>query len=206
MSIRNFLVPLLLAVVVGSGAVPAVARAQQKIAYVDLQRALNEVEEGKAAKAGLKREFDQKQKLLDERKTEFDKLRGDVEKQSAVMSDEARREKQADLERRGMELQGFFVQLQKELSDREREATRGIFEKMHGLVKEIADAEGVAVVVTAEALIYAQPSLDLTNELVRKYNARFKAGAPAAKSAPTSAKGGAHAKEAAAEKKKKESK
>ena len=91
MSIRNFLVPLLLAVVVGSGAVPAVARAQQKIAYVDLQRALNEVEEGKAAKAALKKEFDSKQKALDERKTEFDRLRTDFEKQAAVMSEEARR-------------------------------------------------------------------------------------------------------------------
>jgi outer membrane protein len=203
MSIRNFLVPVALAVVAGAGALPTTARAQQKIAYVDLQRALNEVEEGKAAKAGLKREFDQKQKLLDERKTEFDKLRGEMEKQSAVMSDEARREKQADLERRGAELQGFFVQLQKELSDREREATRGIFEKMHGLVKEIADAEGVAVVIASEALIYAQPSLDLTNELVRKYNGRFKPGAaapPKSAAAPAKGAGGGDKKQPAPKK------
>ncbi len=156
---------------------PVVARAEQKIAYVDLQRALNEIDEGKVAKAALKREFDQKQKLLDDRKAEFDKLRADFEKQSVVMSDEARKAKQADVERKGVELQGLFVQMQKELSDREREATRGIFERMHGLVREIADSEGVSMVVTAEALVYATPSLDLTNELVRKYNARFKPGA-----------------------------
>ncbi len=161
-------------------AVPAHARAEQKIAYVDLQRALNEIEEGKAAKANLKREFDQKQKLLDGKKAEFDRLRTDFEKQSMVMSEQARKEKQGELERKGGELQGFFVQLQKELSEREREATRGIFEKMHALVREIADAEGVSMVVQAEALVYATPSLDITNELVRKYNARHKGGAAAA--------------------------
>ena len=76
--------------------------------------------------------------------------------------------------------------MQKELSDREREMTRGIFEKMSGLVREIADAEGVGVVLQAEALVFATPSLDLTNELVRKYNARFKgpAAAPAADRKP----------------------
>ena len=158
---------------------PAPAGAEQKIAYVDLQRALTEVDEGKAARAALKEEFDQKQKMLDDRKSEFEKLRGDFEKQSGLMSDDARKEKQGEIERKGNELQGFFMQQQKELSDRERELTRGIFEKMSGIVHEIADAEGVSLVVQAEALVYAAPSLDLTNELVRKYNARYKGTAPA---------------------------
>ncbi len=175
-------------------ATPAFAHAQQKVAYVDLQRALNEIEEGKAAKASLKREFDQKQKMLDDKKSEFERLRGDFEKQSVVMSDQARKERQGELEKKGLELQSLFVQLQKELSEREREATRGIFDKMHAIVREIADQEGVALVVQAEALVYAQPSLDITNELVRKYNARHKAGAAkkvegAAKATPAKKEG-----------------
>ena len=174
---------------------PAHARAEQKIAYVDLQRALNEIEEGKSAKANLKREFDQKQKMLDDKKSEFDRLRADFEKQSMVMSEQARKDKQSELEKKGGELQGFFVQLQKELSEREREATRGIFDKMHAIVREIADAEGVSMVVQAEALVYATPSLDITNELVRKYNARHKAGGTS--SAKTS---GAAEKKASAKK------
>src|SRR5512138_2966308 len=107
--------------------VPAVAHAEQKIGVVDLQRALNEVEEGKAAKALLKKDFDEKQKQLDGRKTEFDKLQADFEKQAVVMSDQAKKDKAADLDRRARELQALFMQLQKDLSDREREATRGIF-------------------------------------------------------------------------------
>jgi len=170
-----------------AGAAPA--RAEQKLAYVDLQRALTEVDEGKAARAALKEEFDQKQKMLDDRKSEFEKLRGDFEKQSSLMSDDARKEKQGEIERKGNELQGFFMQQQKELSDRERELTRGIFEKMSGIVHEIADAEGVSLVVQAEALVYAAPSLDLTNELVRKYNARYK-GTAAAPAAPAAKKDG----------------
>ena len=45
--------------------------ADGKVAVVDLQRALNEVEEGASAKAALKKEFDAKQKQLDQRQTEL---------------------------------------------------------------------------------------------------------------------------------------
>lgn len=167
------------------------AAAQAKIGYVDLQRALNEVEEGKAAKALLKKDFDEKQRQLDAKKTEFEKLRGDFEKQAVVMNEQARRDKAADLDKRAMELQQIYQQLQGELMKREQEITGGIFGKMRTLVRELAEADGIAVVLEANNLVYAQPSLDLTNELIRKFNARHpstaaakpKAAAPPAKPA-----------------------
>ena len=153
---------------------PALARAEQKIGFVDLQRALNEVDEGKAAKALLKRDFDEKQKQLDVKKAEFDKLQADVEKQAVVMSDAAKKDKAAELDRRARELQGLFVQLQKDLSDRERDATKGIFDRMAVVVRDIAESDGFTIVLEKNAgVVYAPPSLDLTNELIRKYNARY---------------------------------
>jgi len=161
---------------------PATARAEQKIGYVDLQRALNEVDEGKAAKALLKKDFDEKQKQLDVKKNEFEKLQADFEKQAVVMSEQARKDKGQDLDRRARELQALFVNLQKDLSERERETTRGIFDKMSAIVREIAEADGFTIVLEkGSGIVYAPPSLELTNELIRKYNARFPAGGPAKK-------------------------
>ncbi len=178
--------PLTAALALALSLAPVTAAAEQKIGYVDLQRALNEVEQGKAAKAALKKDFEGKQKQLDGKKTEFDRLQAEFEKQAVVMSDQAKREKAQDLDRRARELQALFVNLQKELSEREQQATRGIFEKMSGLVREIAEADGFTVVLEKGAgLVYAPASLDLTNELIRKFNARFpnggKAAAPAKK-------------------------
>jgi outer membrane protein len=158
--------------------VPAAARAEQKIGYVDLQRALNEVEEGKSAKALLQRDFAEKQKQLDAKKTEFEKLQGDFEKQAVVMAEQARRDKAQDLDRRARELQALFVNLQKDLSEREREATRGIFDRMNAIVRDIAEADGFTYVLEKGAgILYAPASLELTNELIRKYNAKHPGGA-----------------------------
>lgn len=155
-----------------------VARAETKIGYVDLQRALNEIEEGKTAKAALKRDFDAKQKQLDAKKVEFDKLRQDFEKQAVVMAEQARRDKAAELDRKANDLQQFWGQLQKDLSEREREVTRGIFDKMAAIVRDIATADGFAMVLERNdsGLVFALPALDVTNELIRKYNTKFPGG------------------------------
>src|SRR5512147_174547 len=171
---RHVLLPSLLLVL---AAVPAAARAEQKIGYVDLQRALNEVEEGKTAKALLQKDFAEKQKQLDAKKAEFEKLQADFEKQSVVMAEQARKDKMADLDRRARDLQALFMNLQKDLSERERDATRGIFDRMNAIVREIAEADGFTYVLEKGAgIVYAPPSLDVTNELIRKYNAKFPGG------------------------------
>jgi outer membrane protein len=159
------------------------AAADLKIGYVDLQRAVSEVEEGKAARAQLKREFDEKQKKLDAKEAELKRLQGEFEKQAVVLSEAAKRDKAAELERKFGEAQALLRQLQQELGGRERELMGSLFDKMGQIVKEIAEAEGFTFVLekNQSGIMYAPSSLDVTNEVVRKYNARFaKKGAPAA--------------------------
>ncbi len=170
-----------------AAAAPGLAAAQTKIGYVDVQRAVQEVDEGKAAKAVLKKDFDEKQKLLDVKSEEIKKLDADFAKQAMVMSAEAKAQKGAELDRKRMEAQEFYMKVQQDLSKQENDAMRGIVDKVQILVREIGEADGLAMVVSTQALVWGQPSLDITNELIRKYNARFpvggakKADAPAAK-------------------------
>ncbi len=170
---------------------PAASRADElKLSYVDLQRALNEIEEGRSAKDQLKKEFEQKQGLLNDKQEELKRLKADLDKQSAVLSDTAKRDRQSELDQKFFQVQQLFVQLQKELSEREREMTRGIFDKMNGIIREIAEADHLTMVFekTDAGLLYAPASYDLTNELIRKYNARYKGGGAAAAAAKKPAK------------------
>ena len=70
-----------------------------KAAYVDIQRAVTEVEEGKAAKQRLQSMADQKQKGFEKEQAN---LKAEVEafqKQSPTMADEPRRTKEAELQK-----------------------------------------------------------------------------------------------------------
>jgi outer membrane protein len=65
-------------------ALPLAASAEQKIAFVDLQRVLLEVDDGKAAKGRL-------QKWLDDRQKEIDREQDALRKEKEVLDKQARR-------------------------------------------------------------------------------------------------------------------
>jgi outer membrane protein len=155
----------------GSIAAPTLARAEAKYAYVDLQRALEETEDGKKAKAKLKADFDRKQKELDDKQEELKKMKESLDKKAQIMKPEALAKEQKDFQDRFVELQATYSRLQRDLATKEQEATRGIFTKLAAVVGKIAERDHFAMVLERNAaVVWGQPSLDITNEVIRMYN------------------------------------
>jgi outer membrane protein len=161
-----------IAALVTGGLTARIAHADDsKIAYVDLQRALEETNEGKAAKSKLKADFDKKQQELDAKQEEIKKMKDDLDKKSSLMKPEALQKAQQDLQQRFLQLQETFQRLQKDLAVKEQEATRGILSKLSQVVQGVAEREHFALVLERNsAVVYGQPSLDITNEVIRLYN------------------------------------
>jgi Skp family chaperone for outer membrane proteins len=69
------------------GSTPITALAEEvKLGYVDMQRALNETEDGRKAKANLKKVFDQKQKELDEQQEELNVQKSHLHETEAAIA------------------------------------------------------------------------------------------------------------------------
>jgi outer membrane protein len=175
------LVPLLAFLTV---APPALA--DVKLAYVDLQKALGEVAEGREAKARLKAEVDRTRAEMEREQT---RLRDDklvLDKQGSMMSEEVRAQRLGEWQRRLLEITQKAERRQQELQDRERTELRKIFDKMDPIISAIAQREALTVVLekTDSGLLYAQPGLDLTPELVKTYNERHPAAARPGPAAP----------------------
>ena len=149
---------------------PAAKAVDGKIGVVDLQRALNEVEEGATAKKALKKEFDDKQKTLDAKQNELKKLKDELDAQSTMLAPDKKAERVADLQKKLLEVQQLYMQLQQDLSKREGEATQGIFQKMGVILGTMGDEQGFEAIVEKTAVPFYKPSLDVTNELIRRYN------------------------------------
>lgn len=146
------------------------------IGYVDIQRALIEVNEGKRAKDQLKGQFEIKQKELTQREEELKKLKDAIDKESVVKVDEATEKKKAEFQTKLMELQQKFMKEQKELQEAEAKLTTAITEKMRKVIGEIGEASGYTLILESSGtrMLFAKPHLDLTNEVIRKYNAKYK--------------------------------
>ena len=156
------------------GSLPVTAFAEEvKLGYVDMQRALNETEDGRKAKANLKKVFDLKQKELDEQQETLKKDIEDLNKKRTLLPAEKVREKEAELQDRMQKVQQTYMRHQQDLSAKEQEATGKIFERMSRIINKIATAENFTMVFDRQqaSVVYAKPHLDLTNDLIRRYNA-----------------------------------
>jgi len=156
-----------------------------KIGYVDMQRALNETDDGRKAKEKLKKDFDLKQKELDEQQNQLKKDMEDLEKKRTLLPADKVREKEAELRARLEKVQQTYVRHQQDLSGKEQKETQKIFERMTGIIQQIAAAENFSMIVDKSALVFAKPHLDLTNELIRRYNGGAQKAAPATPPAKT---------------------
>jgi outer membrane protein len=174
------------------GSAPALAE-DVKIGYVDLQRALNETEDGRKAKAGLKKVFDQKQKELDEQQEALKKDIEDFKKKQTLLPAEKLREKEAEFQERMQKVQQTYMRHQQDLAGKEQEATAKIFERMSKIITKMATAENFTMVIdrSQAGVIYAKPHLDLTNELIRRYNAGEGAAGASASGGGAATAGGA---------------
>ncbi|HEX3777163.1 MAG TPA: OmpH family outer membrane protein [Polyangiaceae bacterium] len=148
----------------------AQAHAQSKIAVVDTQRAIMETEDGLRAQATLKKVFDNKQRELDKKQEDLQKERDDIEKQRDVLSKSALAKRVDKWQREMMQLQGVFVDYNKELQKKQGELTQPIVQKIMGAIRRIATQDGYDLVLDKQAAPYVRSDLDVTDRVITLYN------------------------------------
>ena len=158
----------------------AVAHAQQKIAIVDIRRAIEETNEGKASIGSLKAEADRKQKELLSKQDELKKLEEDFLKQQSVLQPAAAQKKREELQQKVMQLQEALQRAQQDIGQKEAKVLQPLQEKVVRAIDGLARRDNFAMVLRSDVVLWPQQSsMDITNEVIRKVN-EMKAPAPAA--------------------------
>src|SRR5882724_9734360 len=196
---------LVIALVMALGAA-AVARAQapaappaaapagpasglQRIAFIDVQRVLARSAAGVAAREQLEREKATMQKEMDAKRVELEKLRDDLEKKGALLTPEARREKQDQFERKRRDAARLADDFQKELERKESMLLQRVLQEVSGIIEKIGKDRGYYLIVEKRGagVIYASAEADLTDEIIRAYDKQAGTKPAGAAPAPASA-------------------
>ena len=148
------------------------ARAQTKVAYVDLRKALNETEEGRKAMEHLSRMKDDLQKKINEREQAIMKMKGEIEKQQNVLTKEALQKRVQEYYQAVTELQQNYTQFQRDLVKKEAEATKTILEKMRAIISRMGKSDNYLMImdISSGAVAWAPSHMDLTDKLIQQYN------------------------------------
>jgi outer membrane protein len=174
MNLQRIVLSCLAALLFVSAVAPSMAEAQAfKIAVVDLQRAINETEDGRKSKDKLKKLFESRQQGLDKKQNELKTMKEELEKQQKVLSREAFDTKVEAYQKQLVELQQVYVDYQRELAEKEGELTKQIIERMERILRRIGQTEGYQLIVERNeaGVIYVPTNYDLTDVVIQRYNA-----------------------------------
>ncbi len=161
-------------VIVSLALLGGTASAEPKIAIVDLQQVLQSVDDAKAAKKILQGELTRKQKVLNAKQEELKKLKEEYDSQGMLMTPEKKRAMEQRLQQGLVELQSFMMENQRSLAEAEAQATGKILKKIQGIVQVMAKKKGWSLVLVnaGDNVLYAEPKLDITNEVIRMFDKR----------------------------------
>jgi outer membrane protein len=151
-----------------------VAQAQSmKIGVVDMQRALNETEDGRKAKASLKKVFEERQKQLDKAQNDLKAMKESLEKQANVLARDVLAKKAEEYQKALVDLQTTYMEFQKELGSKEGELTKDIIERMQRIMRRVGQTDGYSLIVerSEAGVVYVPTNYDLTDVLIQRYNA-----------------------------------
>jgi outer membrane protein len=186
--IRSTLIGLVIAA--GLLSRPALAEEAMKLGYVDLRRALHETEDGRKARTSLEKIFSQKQKELDEQQEDVKKAIEDLNKKRTLLPADTVRQKEAELQDRVAKVQQTYLRHQQDLAAKEEEATRPIVDRLQRIIGKIAEKENFTMIFDkSQGVVFAKPHLDLTNEVIRRYNAGEEKGSGSSSGASKPASG-----------------
>ena len=154
-----------------------------KIAFVVLQRVVAESAEGKLASARVQALQQKKVAELNERQKAAQGLQEKLDKSGAVMSEAARADLTKQVERANVDIQRATQDAQAEVQELQQQLQEEFQRRIAPIIEAVGKEKGLHYIFNGpdSGLVWADASLDITNDVVKKFDQAKPAPPTAAK-------------------------
>jgi outer membrane protein len=176
MHARTTLVALLLLL---TSAATARAQVTTKIGYIDSQAILSQDPAAQEAQRQFEADMARYRAEVEQLGEELQELIERYEQQEAMLSEEAKTNRQEEIRMMQNQYQQRINELEQQAGQRQAELVEPVMERITAIIEEIRAEGGYAIIfdVAAQGIISADPAMDLTPEVVRRLQASS-GGAP----------------------------
>jgi outer membrane protein len=160
------------------GAVPVGLLAQNtgastKIGVVNIQEAILSTGEGKKSMTDLQKKYQPRQQEIQKDQQDIQGITDQLQKQAATLSDEEQRRLNRELEEKQKILKRTSEDAQADFSSDRDEMFRRIGQKMVGVIRDYAQKNSYSLIIGSDQvpIYYAANEVDLTDQIVKLYDA-----------------------------------
>ncbi len=146
------------------------------IGLVDIQRVITTIKQGKKVQSTLEKSFNDKKALLKKDEDKIKKSQEDYKKQSMVLAETARLNKEREMQDLMMKLQNKTMEFQKDIQKMEQEMKKPILENLRPIIEEVSKEAQVSMTfeLSAAPIVYAEAKKDITDDVIKAYDAKYK--------------------------------
>jgi outer membrane protein len=170
MRVTKYLLPVLMILGLASA---AEAQTDVKLGYIDSQAILNQDPGARQAQAQFESDMARYRTEVDQLGQELQGLIAQYEQQEAMLSEEARSNRQEEIRLKQTQYQQRISELEDQAALRQAELVEPVMERINAVIEEMREAGAYSIIfdVAAQGIIAADPALDLTPEVVRRLQA-----------------------------------
>ena len=148
--------------------------ADSKVAVINIKKVLQDSKAGISAKAALEKRMTVLKTDLEGDEKTLIALQKEMKKKASAWSEEKKQEKVMELKKMqrnfGIKQEDANMEMQKL---QEKHITP-IMKKLETIVKEVAEAKKITVVLPRESVLYFDKSINITNDTIKALNAKMK--------------------------------
>lgn len=185
----SFTVKNLLAGAVLCGLVSIPALAQSKVGTINIQQAIISTKDGQKAAAELQTKFEPRRKEIERRNAELQALNQQQQKMGTVASDDAKRKLALEIEQKNKSLQRESEDAQQEFDGEQQKILNELGGRIMQVINKYATDNSFTMILDISSpqtpVIWASNTVDITNEVIKLYDANAPSTmAPAATKTP----------------------
>jgi len=144
-----------------------------KIGVLNMKRLQQNSVKFQKIRESLKEKYNSLQKKLDGERAQINKIEEELQKQSMMLSLDAKEDKEMELGKRTRHYKYMYEEVTQEMKNAEFEATRKVGKEIEKIVEKIGETEGYTVILEegTVGLIYYNNAIDITDRVTKSYDA-----------------------------------
>jgi outer membrane protein len=149
--------------------------AQTKVGIINLQRAVLESAEIKKASTELETKYKPRQTAVEKLQKDLQGIQQNLQSNAGKLTPQAEADLTAQGQRKQRELQRLTEDLQADVERDRNDILGRSSQRMQAVVKKVAEAKGLDVVVDISNAVYFKPALEITTESIAAYDKEYPA-------------------------------
>lgn len=145
------------------------ARAEVRVAYVDVSRLMEESAQAKSVRQAMEREFAPRQMALQNEQKQLENLEVRYRRESEVMKDNDKKKMQGDIRQRVQQLEAKGRAFQGDVQKRTSMELKRINDTIKGIMETMARKKKIDLILV-DGVAYAANGIDITDEVLIELN------------------------------------